>query len=80
MGEVRLPSHQESIGAVTILDGQGRIVRIVPARDFRRAPMIGTQPIASHLRRGGSRAVTANVAGPRARLVQTAGQGAGERR
>lgn len=78
MSEVRLPSHDESIGAVTILDGQGRIVRVVPARDFRRAPMIGTEPMASGSRRGEG-AVTASVAGPRARLGQATGQSAGER-
>ena len=71
MSEIRLPSHDEFIGAVTILDGQGRIVRVVPARDFRRAPMIRTQPIASRSRRG-ERAVTASVAGPRAPLGQAA--------
>jgi hypothetical protein len=35
-GAVRLPSHDESIAPVTILDGQGRVVRVVPAAEFRR--------------------------------------------
>jgi hypothetical protein len=78
MGEIRLPSHDEFIGAITILDGQGRIVRIVPAREFRRTPTIGRQPIASRSRRG-ERAVTATGAGPRAPLGQAARPRAGER-
>jgi hypothetical protein len=36
-GTLRLPSPDESIGPVTILDGQGRVVRVVPASEFRRA-------------------------------------------
>ena len=35
-GAVRLPSHEESIAPVTILDGQGSVVRVVPAAEFRR--------------------------------------------
>jgi hypothetical protein len=35
-GAVRLPSHEESIPPVTILDGQGSVVRVVPAAEFRR--------------------------------------------
>jgi hypothetical protein len=78
MGEIRLPSYDEFIGAVTILDGQGRIVRVVPARDFRRAPTIGRQPIASRSRRG-ERVVTARGAEPRVPLGQAARPRAGER-
>jgi hypothetical protein len=33
---VRLPSHDESIAPVTILDGRGSVLRIVPAAEFRR--------------------------------------------
>ncbi len=33
---VRLPSHEEYIAPVTILDGQGSVVRVVPADEFRR--------------------------------------------
>jgi hypothetical protein len=33
---IRLPMGEEPIGPVTILDGQGRVVRIVTAADFRR--------------------------------------------
>jgi len=39
--EVRLPDHEESIAPVTILDAQGRLVRVVAAKDFRRTPDAG---------------------------------------
>jgi len=32
-----LPSGDESVGPVTILDAQGRLLRVVSAEDFRRA-------------------------------------------
>jgi hypothetical protein len=35
-GAVRLPPQEESIAPVTILDGQGSVVRIVAAAEFRR--------------------------------------------
>ena len=34
---VRLPSGDETIGPVTILDAQGRILRVVSAEEFRRS-------------------------------------------
>jgi hypothetical protein len=34
---VRLPSPDETIAPVTILDAQGRVLRVVSAEDFRRA-------------------------------------------
>jgi hypothetical protein len=34
---VRLPSADESIAPVTILDAQGRVLRVVSAEEFRRA-------------------------------------------
>ena len=34
---IRFPGDTEPIGAVTILDAEGRVVRIVPAAEFRRA-------------------------------------------
>jgi len=40
MNEIRLPSHEEPIPAITILDGQGRVVRVVPANEFRRGPIL----------------------------------------
>lgn len=33
---VRLSAHEEPIAPVTILDGQGRMMRIAPAPEFRR--------------------------------------------
>jgi hypothetical protein len=37
-GAVRLPWHDdEAIAPVTILDAQGRVVRVVPATELRRA-------------------------------------------
>jgi hypothetical protein len=39
--EVRLPDHEELIAPVTILDAQGRLVRVVAAKDFRRTPAAG---------------------------------------
>ncbi len=44
MDEIRLPSHEESIPAVTILDGQGRVVRVVPGNEFHRGPVIRRHP------------------------------------
>ena len=35
--DVKLPGHEESIAPVTILDEQGRVVRVVQASEFRRA-------------------------------------------
>jgi hypothetical protein len=39
--EVRLPDHEESIAPVTILDAQGRLVRVVAAKEFRPTPAAG---------------------------------------
>src|SRR2546428_11327472 len=39
---VRLPSGDESIAPVTILDAQRRVVRVVPAEQFRRARSAAT--------------------------------------
>ena len=43
--DIRLPSHEEAIPAVTILDGQGRVVRVVPGNEFRRGPIVRRHPI-----------------------------------
>ena len=40
--EIRLPSHEEPASAVTIFDSRGEVVRIVPATEFRRGPIIRT--------------------------------------
>jgi len=39
---VRLPSGDESIAPVTILDAQGRLVRVVSAEEFRRDRLAAT--------------------------------------
>ncbi len=56
--EIRLPKNEEPVAAVTILDGNGSIVRIVPATHFRRplTPPIRTRPMGGRGqgRRGGS--------------------------
>ena len=53
MNEIRLPSHEEPVPAVTILDGEGRVVRVVPANEFRRGPILPRRhPVVSR-RRGG---------------------------
>jgi hypothetical protein len=38
LDEIRLPNHDEPVSAVTILDGHGRVVRVVPANEFRSGP------------------------------------------
>jgi hypothetical protein len=38
---VRLPSGDESIAPVTILDAQGQIIRVVSAAEFRRDRVAG---------------------------------------
>src|SRR4030095_9084670 len=35
-----LPSADESIAPVTILDAQGRVLRVVSAKEFRRARLV----------------------------------------
>jgi hypothetical protein len=37
---IRLPSREEQVSAVTILDGEGRVIRVVPANEFRRGPIV----------------------------------------
>jgi hypothetical protein len=54
MDEIRLPSHEELIPAVTILDGEGRVVRVVPGNEFRRGPVIRRQHVESGRREGKS--------------------------
>jgi hypothetical protein len=52
VNEIRLPNHDEPVSAVTILDGQGRVVRVVPGNEFRRGPIVRRQPIIIRGRRG----------------------------
>jgi hypothetical protein len=48
---IRLPAHEEPVGPVTILDGQGRVMRVVPAREFRPALEARTSPTLARARR-----------------------------
>jgi hypothetical protein len=52
--EIRLPNHDEQVSAVTILDGQGRVIRVVPAHEFRRGPVLRRHHIGSSRSGGGS--------------------------
>jgi len=63
--EIRLPSHEEPISAVTIFDSQGRVVRIVPGAEFRRGPIMRRHPVVS--RRGGGQ----NMPGESSAVVVT---------
>ncbi len=36
-GAVRLPWRDDEIAPVTILDGQGHVVRVIPATELRRS-------------------------------------------
>jgi len=47
---VWLPSSDESIGPVTILDAHGRVVRVVSAEEFRRARPTATADRVDDLR------------------------------
>jgi hypothetical protein len=47
---VWLPSSDESIGPVTILDAQGRVLRVVSAEEFRRARPTATAERVDDLR------------------------------
>jgi hypothetical protein len=49
--EVRLPDHEDTIAPVTILDAEGRVLRVVPAREFRPTPAVGTAPMLTRARR-----------------------------
>jgi len=42
---VVLPSDEQSIAPVTILDAQGRVVRVVPAEEFRRRRLAATTDV-----------------------------------
>jgi hypothetical protein len=65
MEDVRLPRNEEPIAAVTILDRNGSIVRVVPATEFRQAettvhvrPRVGREA-ALHGRPGPQRRLSA---------------------
>jgi PHD/YefM family antitoxin component YafN of YafNO toxin-antitoxin module len=49
---IRLPSADDSIAPVTILDGNGNVVRVISAEEFRRDhPTLAASPSAAHRRR-----------------------------
>jgi hypothetical protein len=45
---VRLPLYEEPVPPIRIFDGEGRLVRIVPAHEFRRAQVGGGRPARSY--------------------------------
>jgi hypothetical protein len=46
---VRLPSGDDSIAPVTILDAEGRVLRVVSAEEFRRArPSATAESLGDH--------------------------------
>jgi len=67
--EIRLPSHEEPIAAVTIFDSQGRVVRIVPGAEFRSGPILRRHPIVS--RKGGGRSMPGESSAVVAASVQS---------
>jgi len=42
LSEVRLPDHEDTVAPVTILDAEGRVLRVVTAREFRPTPLVRT--------------------------------------
>ena len=48
---LRLAANEEGAAPVTILDGLGRVVRIVPAEEFRRIHGVPERPTADNWRR-----------------------------
>jgi hypothetical protein len=48
---LRLAADEEGAAAVTILDGLGRVVRIIPAEEFRRIHGIPERPTTDNWRR-----------------------------
>ncbi len=40
LNEVRLPDHEDTVAPVTIFDAEGRVLRVVAARDFRPTPVV----------------------------------------
>ena len=42
--DIKLPDHEDFVAPVTIFDADGRVVRVVPAREFRPNPGPGARP------------------------------------
>jgi hypothetical protein len=49
--DLRLAADEQGAAPVTILDGLGRVVRIVPAEEFRRTHGVPERPTRDHWRR-----------------------------
>ena len=46
LSTIRLPTHDETIGSITILDAEGRVVRVVTPSEFRYGPVGRQHPAA----------------------------------
>ena len=57
----RLAADEESAAPVTILDGLGRVVRIVPAAEFRRIHGVPERPTTDNWRRRRERVKTSEI-------------------
>jgi len=42
--DIKLPEQEDFVAPVTIFDADGRVVRVVPAREFRPNPAPGARP------------------------------------
>jgi len=49
--DLRLASDEDGAAPVTILDGLGRVVRIIPAEEFRRIHGVPERPTTDNWRR-----------------------------
>ena len=54
--------NDEDVAPVTILDGSGRVVRIIPAEEFRRAHGVPERPKAGSWRLKRGRGKTSEIA------------------
>ena len=43
--DIKLPDPEDFVAPVTIFDADGRVVRVVPAREFRPTPASGARPV-----------------------------------
>ena len=62
LADRRRVSDEEGAAPVTILDGLGRVLRIVPAAEFRRIHGVPERPRPEHWRRGRRRAEPSEIA------------------
>jgi hypothetical protein len=58
---VKVPDHEEDAGPVTILDGRGRVIRVVPAEEFRRNHGVSGRPTIESRRRRKERVKTSEI-------------------